>query len=338
MPKSMARQFGSFLGLFLDYDAKMMCLGGKQLMRLKFILDVQFPLKRKKEEKFCLVRVRVKVSKIVFCWNLLPRSPTRRGTVAASCWLRESDGTATQDLDKERREIRRNRGDNSRTIYQNSKPNLIGDTWPMELGSGAKDSPIPIVDGQPSTIKTLTWNVHGLGHLGIVNRLNNKLKDIHPQILFLMETKASVKGMKVVRHKCDFGNGIDAGAICSRGGLSLGWRQDCVASLRSYSQHHIDAVVSDGEVTDGSWGSGSLGKLGGYRQLIFKNDLIGDFVMVDTIGRKCERKTMRGRFKFRFDANWCLEGFCAEEVRQFWSFSLDALQLKLEGLGMLGMP
>ncbi|MBA0562446.1 hypothetical protein Golob_007489, partial [Gossypium lobatum] len=117
MPESMARQFGSFLGLFLDYDAKMMCLGGKQLMRLKFILD-----------KFYLVRVRVKVSKIVFCWNLSPRAPTRRGMVAANYWLRESDGTS---IDK---------------LGQYHKCYGPHDTWPMELGSDAKDSPIPIVD------------------------------------------------------------------------------------------------------------------------------------------------------------------------------------------------
>ncbi|GMJ09473.1 hypothetical protein like AT3G31430 [Hibiscus trionum] len=49
MSEPMARQFGKFLGEFLEYDSKLILLGRKQFMRLKVWLDVRQPLKRKKK-------------------------------------------------------------------------------------------------------------------------------------------------------------------------------------------------------------------------------------------------------------------------------------------------
>ncbi|KAK5842719.1 hypothetical protein PVK06_005105 [Gossypium arboreum] len=43
----------------------------------------------------------------------------------------------------------------------------------------------------------------------------------------LLETKLSTKKMEIVRLKCDFVNDIDIGAIGSKGGISLGWTEDC---------------------------------------------------------------------------------------------------------------
>ncbi|KAA3478601.1 reverse transcriptase [Gossypium australe] len=62
-------------------------------------------------------------------------------------------------------------------------------------------------------MKILSWNVRGLGNPRTVKRLKNKLRAVNPRILFLIETKLSVKKMELVRMKCGFENGIDVGAI-----------------------------------------------------------------------------------------------------------------------------
>ncbi|KAA3468935.1 reverse transcriptase [Gossypium australe] len=51
--------------------------------------------------------------------------------------------------------------------------------------------------------------------------------------------------MEKVRLKCGFENGIDIGAIGSRGGLSLGWKGNSLVSLKSFSSLHIDVEIQD---------------------------------------------------------------------------------------------
>lgn len=53
--------------------------------------------------------------------------------------------------------------------------------------------------------------------------------------------------MENIRRKCGFRNGIDVGAIGSRGGLSLGWKENSLFNLRSFTNHHIDAHIHDNE-------------------------------------------------------------------------------------------
>lgn len=49
MSESLARQFGDFLGKFLDYDTSILVLGPKTYMRIRVSLDVAAPLKCKKK-------------------------------------------------------------------------------------------------------------------------------------------------------------------------------------------------------------------------------------------------------------------------------------------------
>ncbi|KAA3467370.1 reverse transcriptase [Gossypium australe] len=49
--------------------------------------------------------------------------------------------------------------------------------------------------------------------------------------------------MEKVRRTCGYVNGIDVGAKGSRGGLSLGWKDDISISLKSFSKAHIDVEV-----------------------------------------------------------------------------------------------
>lgn len=70
-----------------------------------------------------------------------------------------------------------------------------------------------------------------------------QLREIGPQVLFLMEIKLNSRRMENVRRKCGFLYGLDVDAVGSRGGLSLCWKQDCSVSLRSYSQNHVDVDI-----------------------------------------------------------------------------------------------
>lgn len=94
-------------------------------------------------------------------------------------------------------------------------------------------------------MKLLSWNVRGLRRPRTVNRLQNKLRAVNPRVLFLIETKLSSKRMEMVRLKCGFSNGIDIGAVGSKGGLSLGWNVNDLISIKSYSSSHIDAMILD---------------------------------------------------------------------------------------------
>ncbi|KAH1065446.1 hypothetical protein J1N35_030433 [Gossypium stocksii] len=58
--------------------------------------------------------------------------------------------------------------------------------------------------------------------------------------------------MEAVRLKCGFKNGIDVGAMRSKGGLSLGWKGNSLVSLRSFSSSHIDVDIQDSE-SGGDW-------------------------------------------------------------------------------------
>lgn len=45
-------------------------------------------------------------------------------------------------------------------------------------------------------MKYLCWNVRGLGNPRNVRHLKNKLRSVHPRLVFLMETKLSLKQME----------------------------------------------------------------------------------------------------------------------------------------------
>ncbi|KAA3490036.1 BEACH domain-containing lvsC [Gossypium australe] len=60
-------------------------------------------------------------------------------------------------------------------------------------------------------------------------------------------TKLSAKKIELVRLKCGFENGIDIGAMGSRGGLSSGWKGNSLVSLKSFSSFHIDVEIHDND-------------------------------------------------------------------------------------------
>ncbi|GMJ08327.1 hypothetical protein HRI_004501900 [Hibiscus trionum] len=93
-------------------------------------------------------------------------------------------------------------------------------------------------------MKTLSWNVRGLGKLRAVRRLRNKLREIRPDVVFFMETKLSDVRMAHVRRQLGFSQGFDVSSNGSCGGLSLAWNHGVSVSLRSFFISHIDADIN----------------------------------------------------------------------------------------------
>ncbi|GMI64370.1 hypothetical protein HRI_000106300 [Hibiscus trionum] len=94
-------------------------------------------------------------------------------------------------------------------------------------------------------MKLMSWNVRGLNKPRTVGRLRQKLREENPGLFFLTETKVKDSKMAGIRRKCGFFNGIDVSAVGRSGGLSMGWKNCCKVSLRSYSVRHIDVLIED---------------------------------------------------------------------------------------------
>lgn len=95
-------------------------------------------------------------------------------------------------------------------------------------------------------MKILSWNISGLGQPWTIRHLKNKLRNIRPHILFLMETKVASKRMEKIKRRCRFEHGIDVDAEGTREGLSLGRRERLNLTSKSFSKSHIDVVVDEG--------------------------------------------------------------------------------------------
>ncbi|KAH1074513.1 hypothetical protein J1N35_026841 [Gossypium stocksii] len=111
-------------GKFLDYDTSIPPMGYKSYMRIRVLLDVSGPLKRKKKvqigksktvyvhfkyeklslfcficgklghgESYCPYRLKIEPSKIIFGWDLSLRVAVRCQNVAVNRWLCEADGS-----------------------------------------------------------------------------------------------------------------------------------------------------------------------------------------------------------------------------------------------------
>ena len=90
------------------------------------------------------------------------------------------------------------------------------------------------------------WNYRGLKNLPTVKALEKVVSKEDPKYVFLMETKANMECMIMVRDRCKFKNGLIVPSEGKSGGLALFWKEDVQLDVQTYSQSHIDALVYGG--------------------------------------------------------------------------------------------
>ncbi|KAH1128951.1 hypothetical protein J1N35_000329 [Gossypium stocksii] len=122
--EEIAKQFEAFFGSFVEYDDKQISRGFKDFMRVRAIVDVRLPLKRRKKkviltdkqfyarfqyekltlfyflygylghgDSFYLIWLTNEERNIELVLNLVTRAPGRKAITTLSIWLREDDGS-----------------------------------------------------------------------------------------------------------------------------------------------------------------------------------------------------------------------------------------------------
>ncbi|KAA3459399.1 nucleolin-like [Gossypium australe] len=145
-----ARQIGDFIGNFMEYDASLVTRGNNSFMRIRVLIDISLPLKRRKRigigqnrfmyvnfqyerlplfcficgrlghgESYCEVRLILGNQQPEFGWDLSLRAAPRRGGQVVSKWLREDSETnrwkgTAEDGDRSPRKAREGATDNSK--------------------------------------------------------------------------------------------------------------------------------------------------------------------------------------------------------------------------------
>ena len=92
-------------------------------------------------------------------------------------------------------------------------------------------------------MNSLSWNCRG--NPRTVRALRDLVQRWNPRIIFLMETKASVRRMTKVKERIGFPNGLVVPSEGKSGGIALLWIREVEVEIKSFSRSHIDAVVTD---------------------------------------------------------------------------------------------
>ncbi|CAM8914848.1 unnamed protein product [Rhodiola kirilowii] len=96
-------------------------------------------------------------------------------------------------------------------------------------------------------MKTLCWNCRGLGQPRSVHSLAELVRSNKPSIVALIETKIEGRRLEGIRRRLGFANGFSVDREGLAGGLAIWWKEGVSLSIRSYSRHHIDCKVMEGD-------------------------------------------------------------------------------------------
>lgn len=77
----------------------------------------------------------------------------------------------------------------------------------------------------------ISWNCREFGNLRTVKALERVVSKEDSKYVFLMETKADMEWMIMVRDRCKFKNGLIVPSEGKRGGLALFWKEDVKLAL-----------------------------------------------------------------------------------------------------------
>lgn len=92
-------------------------------------------------------------------------------------------------------------------------------------------------------MKLISWNVRGLGQDRTFREAQQILQEHRPQILFLCETKMTSKQMQEKASKMKFQNCFSVSREGLGGRLAMLWDPGTSVEIKSFSKHHVDAVV-----------------------------------------------------------------------------------------------
>ncbi|XP_075663160.1 uncharacterized protein LOC142632678 [Castanea sativa] len=90
----------------------------------------------------------------------------------------------------------------------------------------------------------ISWNCRGLGNALQVQELSDVVKAKGPNLIFLLETKKKSAYLEKVRCRLKFDNLFVVPRRHLSGGHALLWKNELDLHIRTFSSHHIDAVVN----------------------------------------------------------------------------------------------
>ena len=73
-----------------------------------------------------------------------------------------------------------------------------------------------------------------------------------PKIVFLSETKVRKNRIERIKERVGFANGLSVHCHGRSRGLALLWTRDINLEIKSYSSHHIDAIIIE-ESSNFNW-------------------------------------------------------------------------------------
>ena len=94
-------------------------------------------------------------------------------------------------------------------------------------------------------MNSLCWNYRGIGNPRTVFALHDYVRRWNPKLVFLSETKINSRHVEIVKYRLGFSNGLIVPNRGRRGGLALLWSRDTNLEIKSFSDHHIDAVITE---------------------------------------------------------------------------------------------
>ena len=73
--------------------------------------------------------------------------------------------------------------------------------------------------------------------------LSYLVREKSPKVLFLMETKRTVKEMKWIQNELHFDAMLVVPCLGWRGGLAMLWKEEVDLNIQTYNQNHIDTLI-----------------------------------------------------------------------------------------------
>jgi exonuclease III len=89
----------------------------------------------------------------------------------------------------------------------------------------------------------LSWNCRRVGSPRRVRDLYQLVKENHPNILFLLETKCQKNKLELLRVKMGYGGLFVVDPVGRSGGLVLFWRDDVNLEIQNFSRRHINSII-----------------------------------------------------------------------------------------------